>query len=293
MCRVTVIRDEQHVPLFPDQPVRATTISPLRGLIVERHNVGAIEIPEHLHMTPCLQLQTSGPVKMEWWSDGRHGEEISDEGSLITLGPGTRGRLRWSGPSGRILVSIDETIMQRAAEELGKTDVPSFTTNWNLHDHQLKLLITEIDREMESGWSTGLLYGDLLGMAFAVALLQKCTGETNSTPPVRGGLHPMRLKRVIEYIEANLAREVRLTDLARVATMSHFHFARVFRSSIGVTPHQFLMERRVDRAKTLLLLGRRTITEIAHECGYPSGGHLARAFRKSVGASPTEWRNKL
>ena len=94
MRRISVIRNERIVPLLPGRPVKNSILSPLSGLIVETHNIGAIEIPEHEHSSFCLHLQNSGPVQMEWWSQGKYGKENHGPGSMILLTPGTRDRLR-------------------------------------------------------------------------------------------------------------------------------------------------------------------------------------------------------
>jgi AraC family transcriptional regulator len=290
MNRISVIRDMKLVPLLPGAP-SGKLFSPVSGLIVEKHTVGAIEIPEHVHSTYCLHLQTSSPVEMEWWSEGEHRKERTEPGSLILLSPGTSDRLRWTASSRRIVVSMEEAFMLRASQELERSGRPNFKNRWAFKDPQLRLLLTETAREMESGWSTGTLYNDLLGMSLAVALIRKYSGEAVAAGLVKGGMPKGRLKRVLDYITANNDRDLRLDDLAQVAEMSRFHFARLFRSSMGVTPYQYLMEQRLQQAKTLLRLGSRTVAEVAAETGFVNASHFSRIFRKHLGVTPTKWKN--
>lgn len=291
MNRISVIRDMKLVPLLPNAP-SGSLFSPVSGLIVEKHAVDAIEIPEHVHSTYCLHLQTSAPVEMEWWSEGKHGKERTEPGSLIFLQPGTSDRLRWSASSRRIVVSIEEAFMLRAAQELERNGAPGFVNRWEFQDQQLRLLLTEMGREMESGWSTGPLYNDLLGMSLAVALVRKHSGEAGRTEFAKGGMPKGRLKHVLDYIEANSDRDLGLDDLAQVAGMSRFHFARLFRSSMGVTPYQYLMSQRLQQAKTLLRAGTRSVAEIAAETGFLNASHFSRVFRKHVGVTPSGWRGR-
>jgi AraC family transcriptional regulator len=95
---------------------------------------------------------------------------------------------------------------------------------------------------------------------------------------------------VLDYIHENSHADLRLEDLAQVAEMSLFHFARLFRAAMGVSPHRYLMNRRLQQAKPLLRLGTRTVAEIAAETGFSDAGHFARAFRRYVGVSPTAWK---
>ncbi len=293
MRRISVIRNERVVPLLPSRPVKNSVRSPLNGLIVETHSIGAIEIPEHEHSSFCLHLQTSSPLEMEWWSEGRHGRESHGPGSMILLAPGTRDRLRWNRPSRRVVLSIDESYVFRAAQELGKKNHLSFENHWIFEDRQLQFLVSEMQREMETGWETGSLYGDHLSISLAIALIQKYSSDAVIAPIAKGGMSRVRLQRVLDYIAANSYRDISLDDLAQIADLSRFHFARLFRLGMGVTPHRYLLDQRLQQAKALLQLDTRSVSEIAAETGFANAGHFARAFRRFVGVSPTEWKRQL
>ena len=111
-----------------------------------------------------------------------------------------------------------------------------------------------------------------------------------SAPQARGGLPPAALRRVKEYIDSNLERSIDLAALADTAGLSMFHFARVFKQSEGVTPHGYLLERRVERAQKLLTTTNLSLSEIAHASGFSDQSHLARHFRSRVGVSPSMFR---
>jgi AraC family transcriptional regulator len=102
-----------------------------------------------------------------------------------------------------------------------------------------------------------------------------------------------RLAQVVEYIESNLNEQLSLIELARIAQMSPFHFARRFKSSTGLTPHQYVMQRRIDRAKRLLHDPRLSIADIAFDCGFATQAHLTAAFRKLVGSTPKVYRIEI
>jgi AraC family transcriptional regulator len=293
MRRISVIRNERIVPLLPGRPVNNSILSPSCGLIVETHNIGAIEIPEHEHSSFCLHMQTSGPVQMEWWSEGKYGKENHGPGSMILLTPGTRDRLRWNRPSQRVVLSVDESFLLRAAQELGRKQHLGFENRWIFEDRQLHLLLSEMRREMEAGWETGALYGDHLGMSLSIALIQKYGRNGGAASQAKGGISSVRLRRVLDYIAANVHLDIKLHDLAEVADMSRFHFARLFRLGMGVTPHRYLMDQRLQQAKALLRLDARSVSEIAVETGFANAGHFARVFKRYVGVTPTEWKLQI
>jgi AraC family transcriptional regulator len=293
--RVSVMVGDRSVPLLPGRPLTHSAQSPhstWNGLILERHRVGAVEIPEHEHSTFCLHLQTSGPVEMDWHSGGRTGRLNTGAGNLIFLTPGTRDSLLWHGTSHRIVASIDPSILVKAAEQLELAQLPDFDNRWSFQDEQLRLLLTEMEREASSGSATGLLYSDLLGLTFSVALIRKY-GRTLLAPLVhKGGIAKPSLNRVLEFIATNLSSQLRLEDMAAVAGLSIFHFSRAFRESMGVTPHQYVLQRRIDHAKTLLRAPGWNIEAIASATGFADASHLAKAFRRQIGTSPKTWQRQ-
>jgi len=99
-----------------------------------------------------------------------------------------------------------------------------------------------------------------------------------------------QIRRVKEHVEANLASSLRNRDLAALVKLSEFHFSVAFRNSVGETPHEFLIRRRMDRAQRLMLSTDLPLCEIAGECGLADQAHLSRLFRRVVGATPASWR---
>jgi AraC family transcriptional regulator len=109
-------------------------------------------------------------------------------------------------------------------------------------------------------------------------------------PTVKGGLAPVVLRQVLDWIEANLAQPLLLSDLAAQAALSEYHFARMFRQSMGVAPHQYVMHRRMVQAKAQLLNTGLPLTTIAMACGFSSASHFSNRFRAVFGMTPSQLR---
>src|SRR6266446_2017321 len=109
-------------------------------------------------------------------------------------------------------------------------------------------------------------------------------------PRIRGGLPPRALRRVREFIEAHLEENIGVQVLASTAGLSMCHFARAFKRSEGVTPHNYLVQRRVRRAKDLLAATDLPLSEIALASGFSDQSHCARRFREHVGVTPSSYR---
>ncbi len=99
-----------------------------------------------------------------------------------------------------------------------------------------------------------------------------------------------QLLQVIDYINDYLAEEIKLSDLAELLGMSQFHFSHLFKQSMGVPPHQYVIQQRVERAKQFLKQTELSIAEIAFLCGFNSHSHLSKWFRQLTGMTPKAYR---
>ena len=109
-------------------------------------------------------------------------------------------------------------------------------------------------------------------------------------PRIRGGLPPRALRRVREYIEGHLEETISIETLAAIVGLSMYHFARAFKQSEGLTPHDYLVQRRVRRAQELLASTDLPLSEIALASGFSDQSHCARRFREHVGITPSSYR---
>ena len=106
-------------------------------------------------------------------------------------------------------------------------------------------------------------------------------------------LDNVRLRRVLAYVEEHLAEHITVTDLANVACLSIFHFTRAFAAAMGVPPHRYVSQRRLESAKAMIATGRASLSEIALHCRLSSQSSLTRAFRRATGVTPAEYRRTL
>ncbi|WP_275791295.1 helix-turn-helix domain-containing protein [Pararhizobium gei] len=154
-----------------------------------------------------------------------------------------------------------------------------------------------IAEEMQTEGSTGRILLDSLGVALAARMLQHYTRQDpkNFTgsymdSKAAGGLDRLRLNRVLDYMYQNVGADISLEELASVACLSIYHFARAFKLATGSAPLHYFTDLRISRAKALLTDSGKTLEDIASSTGFSSGANLTRAFKKSVGVSPTQYR---
>lgn len=287
---ISVRRSGISVPLLPQRSEGVPGDLPSSKLLVEKHFIGNFELPEHEHIDFCLHLQIAGKARFEWWCDAQHGTETHVPGTIMLLPPGTRDRARWEGACDRFVVSLDRNFLKQFAENWGIRASESFQTRWNLRDFHLEFLLREIGEQSLSDWNLGGLYADSLSMALATALVSRHMVDPVQLPTVRHGLSLRALKTTFEYMTENMHHDLRLSDIAVNSGLSVFHFTRLFRGATGQSPHQFLVEQRIRRAKHLLRHSRFSVAEVGEEVGYRNPAHFSRAFRQREGCSPQAWR---
>jgi AraC family transcriptional regulator len=130
-----------------------------------------------------------------------------------------------------------------------------------------------------------------LCIGMAAALLQKTsTAEPHRSAVPCARLAPWQVARVVKYIDANLGEKIMLPHLAEVIQISASHFSKKFRSTLGQTPHAFLLRRRIERARELIRETDWPLCQIALDCGLTDQAHLSKLFRRIVGVSPSAWR---
>lgn len=144
-------------------------------------------------------------------------------------------------------------------------------------------------------WPRGVaMFTASVGLALALRLLVAHGDQDSPAPTVaRGGLPPHLLRRAQDYMDAHLATALTLDDVARQIGISPRHFARAFRQSVGVPPHQWLLRRRIDAARELLAAGDSPLAEVAVQCGFADQSHFTSTFRRATGTTPGRYRGDL
>jgi AraC family transcriptional regulator len=183
-------------------------------------------------------------------------------------------------------------IEARAPEDVG-LDRLELSYRLDLADGIIANRMRALQIEFDNPGLMGRLYVESLSNEIAVRIVRAHAGSAGTSAPARGGLAPRRLRLVQEYIEANLSGEITLADLAAIAGVSNTHFCRAFHKSTGIASHQYVIRRRVERAKALLAEGELPIAQIALAAGFGNQSHMTTHFRRVVGTTPRRFRNEV
>ena len=189
-----------------------------------------------------------------------------------------------------LIVSMPEDIVLRRLEEVGSvsTDFGALHAT-TFSDVLVGQLCHRMWLESREGGALGALFVDT-AVTTLVTLLARLALRVQPATSGRGGMAPVTFRRVVEHVDGHLAEDLRLDELAAAAGISASHLVRAFRAETGMSPHQYVVRARIERAKELLVGTDIPICGIAALCGFSSTGHLATWFRRLTGTTPSEFR---
>ncbi|MGK7909566.1 MAG: helix-turn-helix domain-containing protein [Synechococcus sp.] len=239
-------------------------------------------------------LLSPRPFKFSHRQDSHTHSGLYSQGDLLIIPADTRLATQAEGDIHIVQMRLQDSFLRQVAgETLGQDGdrielVPAFQTRDSQIDAIASMLLTELHHESFGSH----LYVNSLANVLAVHLLRH---HATTRPPLTvytGGLPQRQLLQVLDYIDAHLGSDITLAELAELVDLSQFHFGRLFKQSLGLSPYQYLLQQRVERAKTLLRQSDQSIVEIALKCGFNSQSHLGRKFRQLTGITPKAYRAK-
>ncbi len=237
-------------------------------------------------------LHLGGPKRVIRRGEGAEQIVEMDQGALSVISVGAAYQWRTEGAIDYAHIYLPPDRLALAASDLCRRDAGrvELVDQVGVRDELLRQLFETLLAEV--GGEADSLYVDTLYNAFMGRLLMAHSSLNAATRTAPVAIAPRRLAAVIDYVDANLSGELSLPDLAAVAQLSPFHFARAFAQTTGRTPHAYVMDRRLEAAKRLLRGSSLSIAAIAEGCGFASASHLSSRFRRVTGFTPTDFRRR-
>jgi AraC family transcriptional regulator len=234
-----------------------------------------------------------GPKKVERKRDGASVSAVVESGSLSIVPVGTHFKWHTQGPIEFAHLYLAPSMLSRMALRFEKLSDFSLVDRVGFRDPLLEASYSAMLHELRTNEKIEPLYMDSLLETFVIKLLREHSTARNllSSKP-REMLAAYQLKRVMEFVETRLGTNVALADLADVAGGSVFHFSRAFRNTAGDTPYRYVLRRRIERAKHLLVSSDTPIAEVARTCGFSSHANFAKTFSRFVGTTPKRYRQR-
>lgn len=218
---------------------------------------------------------------------------VRRSGMIDIMPAGTKlHEVRWRGGSA---TCVAVNLTSHTLRELFGENVPHFDpeqgARYGLVDEHVFDLVTRLQNQLSQGEPLGAAY--VQGLSLTLASYVFAMPALHMPARLAAGATPgLDAEAIISFVEEHLGDNLGLVELARVAGYSPDHFARQFRRTFQVSPYQYILRRRIERAKSLLRDPRRAIAEVALACGFSSQAHLSAIFKRTTGVSPGVYRKR-
>lgn len=265
-----------------------------KNIHLAHYQVPAMEIPEtvsaqHIIALPSFKHQTVHELVF----DGKHYQTQHDHkevGCIAVIPANVSFSAKWNQESGVTHCYLDPTFVAHAAYESINLGEIELNLALQKTDPLVCQIILALQKVLATDATNSCFYAESMATALAAHCLRNYSTYKHVLQEYADGLSKYKLKQALEYMNAHLSENVSLASISEELEISQFHFCRLFKQSTGMTPHMYLIQQRVERAKQLLKRKEGTMLDIAIECGFANPSHFAKHFRKHTGISPKQFR---
>ena len=251
---------------------------------------GVVEFLGSPRVVVSLHVGTSVAVDCRRGGERHRGTTIHGDREIIP--PNLGGVWELKARDTALVIGLKLRVLERIVEESGGDPGKLQVFNrFQARDPQIEHIGWALKAEMENGYPSGRPYMDAMATGLAARIARNHSSLARTSRAIKAAMPGRTLKAVLGYIEDNLGRDLGLGEIAGVAGLSVSHFKTLFRKSLGMPPHQYLIRRRVERAAMQLRRGRMPIGQIALENGFCHQSHLALHTRRVLGLTPQELRD--
>jgi AraC family transcriptional regulator len=253
-----------------------------------------VVVPQHVELCLAVVGNNNGLVRRS--GAGQCQEFIPTTGAicLAPVGVGDNTTAITAPIPETMHLYLPTTLFRRLSDDFNLPGAPAHSIRYvaGIQDEVIDQIVLSILSEMINETAAGRMYVDTASVMLAARIIHGyCdSGSCTLTAPAAHRLDHVRMRRVLDYISAHVADEIKLEELARVACLSTFHFARVFTLAMGVPPHRYVSSLRLENAMAEIAAGRLSLVEIALNARFSSQASFTRAFRRTTGITPSEYR---
>jgi AraC family transcriptional regulator len=261
------------------------------GFSVAHSRVLPGELPAHTAKHNEVNLSIDGKLfTQRHTSGGTNRRDTANSGSMCMMPVGQTLDAFWEAEYEYVAIDFSQKYLSEMALEMNLSPNIELKETVTKKDELLQYLSLAFLEETEKNPLSSNLYTDSIAHTLMFHLIKNYTTAVVQAKQFLGGLSGYKLRRVTEFINDNLEQDLTLTEIAAVADLSRFHFARSFSKTLGVTPQQYIAARRIEKAKDLLSHSNLPIVEIGFQTGFKNQSHFTTLFRKIAGFTPKVWR---
>ncbi|MBC8716937.1 AraC family transcriptional regulator [Ochrobactrum sp. Marseille-Q0166] len=241
-----------------------------------------------------ISMVLKGQSRARWEVDGELSEIVLEPGAIIILPPGAPIEVNIKDPVEFINIYISKNLFNDVIIEFSSytSSILRLDNFIFLFDDFIENIIKSLIDILYVGGRFSCMEAQYIVRVLVARVVSKYSESTSKDLNMDAGLSVPVLQRTFNFIDENLHRRIVIERLAETAGVGAAQFARLFKRATNVTLHQYIIKRRVERARHLLMETHMSIAEIAHECGFADQVHLTRFFGRIIGTSPASFRKK-
>jgi AraC family transcriptional regulator len=285
---------EELAQALPCTPTLASWTSDNHGsLLLHYDQHPAHEVPEYVANYHVLAiLGPESQAYLESTLDNRLNRGMFGRGANGVIPAGYTHQAVWDQEIALTVLFLHPTLLEEQAAELTQGKQFELLPKHDTEDPILSQLGQLLRLDLAAEYPSGRLYRESITTALVARLVSHHSACTLSQSELEDRLSQQRLHLITSYIREHLGQEIRLRDLAQLVGLSEYYLCRLFKKSIGIPLHQYVIQQRLEQARQLLQCRDLTIAHIAQECGFSSHSHLTQQFKRAFGVSPTVLRSQ-
>lgn len=263
----------------------------LNGVSIQHLISPPQETPEHSFQQTFLAINLGQVQKMERWYDGIHNRYSLMTGEFNLVPAHFQQRVRWEKTLEFVVIGIDDQRIRQSIEQLELRQSVEVLPRFKGNDPLIYQMGLILKSELASG-AVNRAYIDAMVQSTILHLLHQYITAPAQLRSLSMTLSQTKLNDVLEYIHLHLNQEVHIDTLAQIAHASPYYFVRAFKQAMGITPHAYIVQQRLEHAKQLLRTTALSLTEIAYTTGFSCQSHFSKAFRQHIQTSPSIYRQQ-
>jgi AraC family transcriptional regulator len=283
---------ESFLKIFPRSPLQTSDPTHWQGFFLAHHRQPAWEMPENQPSQHILSINIGAARKVERRIDGQLQRGRFLTGNVAIYPAGVDYTLRWEQESEFILLGIDPVVVAQSAIDLLETETVELMPLLTAQDPMIHSMALVLKAELEASKPGGRLYAESIAHTLTIHLLRNYSvRQQPSRIATPHGLPKHKLNQAIDYIQDSLHRDFSVSDLADHLQISLYYFSRLFKQSTGLSPYQYVMQCRLEKARDLLQHSHLTIAQIAYTTGFANQSHFTQQFKRHYQITPQKLRD--
>ena len=216
---------------------------------------------------------------------------VTDFRDKLTFAPVGSSVEGWNCLKGRVS-SVFAVHLAPSTSDHYANDISNVPPSLYFENTKLKTTLQKFQSVLDGSGIDDHAYAETLGLLLLWEIRHAADPQFSQLKPIRGGLTALQLRRIKEFVHADVSKDIGISELASLVGLSQFHFIRAFKHSVGLSPYQYVLSERISVAKEMLSKRDLSIADVALAAGFSNASQLNRVFRKLIGVTPTVYRRE-